>query len=51
MHGETYREQVETKLAKALDEVSTPYNGMLDVLVPMSLSAALRTLLFLSSLS
>ena len=24
MHGETYREQVETKLAKALNEVSTP---------------------------
>jgi hypothetical protein len=24
MHGETYREQIETRLAKALDEVSTP---------------------------
>ena len=27
MHGETYREQVETSLAKALDEVSTPYSS------------------------
>jgi hypothetical protein len=26
MHGETYREQVETRLAKALDEVSTRYS-------------------------
>ncbi len=25
MHGETYRQEVEAKLTKALDDVSTPY--------------------------